>query len=360
MSDLITLTKNDKNFETYLLGTFSKTQRALPVQSLNISTENEIVTFKIVDISNIFKPNKLQFILELLRVRYWIFVALPIAMLLIKAQLDQSLIDPSLVIMNLLGAFFLMSSLNLRNDFQDHYWGLDRIHDGVRIGAIQKGWVSAYDTKLYSRFLLITGIILGLPSVFLFPNLLILILTISLLLILSTGLHQLGMKYRLGTEFASFFLAGPLLTLGYQISIGGKLDLEVLIIGFFTGGLTMFLLYLKNFEFIMINSKANFRNTMIRFGFEKSKFFLKLFWSVGASLFALFRFFYGIGIWRWVVPICCLLITVKIIKTLNQAQSPAGSTLSQAILKSRSLVWFLVAVWLIEQMSYILVVELGS
>ena len=56
MKRLVTLTKANSEFESYLLGSFSRTERAIPVQSLNISTGAEQVTFEIVAIEEIQVP----------------------------------------------------------------------------------------------------------------------------------------------------------------------------------------------------------------------------------------------------------------------------------------------------------------
>ena len=360
MKELITLSKTDPTFESYLLGSFSQSHRALPVKSLNLTTANEVVTFEVLPVTEITLPGFLKRWSHILKVRNWALVALPMVMVLMKVKMDQVSFDSYLAVLNCLGTFFLLSALNLRNDFQDHFWGLDRVHPATQLGPIQKGWISALSVRRLSRIFLVLGCLLGLPSLLIFPQSLIVILGFALLLMMTTGLHQLGMRYRWGTELASFLLPGPLLTLGFQISIGAGWDLEALWMGLFTGGLALFLLYLRNFELLMVNSQANFLNTVTRLGFERSQKLLIVVWSIWSLAFAVFHWVYAIGLWRWALPGILLLAAHRMQQNLKLAQSPAGSSLSQAVLNCRKLAWVVIAVWLVEQMSYLLVVEIGT
>lgn len=360
MSELITISKTDEKFEKYLLGTFSKSHRALPVQSLNISTEAESVTFKVVPLSDIKQPTRTQWWSQILKTRNWLLVILPISMILFKIEMDQVSFDPILVLINTIGALLLLSALNLRNDFQDHYWGLDRVHPDVHAGPIQKGWMTADQVRKLSRLFLILGGMFGLPSLILFPDLLFFILFLSLLLVLATGLHQLGMKYRWGTEISAFLLPGPLLTVGFQISIGAGFDLESVWIGTLTGGLALFTLYLRHFEWMMPNAQVSFQNTMTRIGFEKGKRFLLALWFGWSLVFCIFRWVYGMSYWVWLWIAVLVFVGYRIFHELKIIQSPTGSSLHESLVKIRKMVWLVVAVWLLEHLSYLLAVELGS
>src|SRR5216683_2002056 len=53
----ITLTKNDPDFDSYLLGTFSQTERALPVETYHPQTARERVTFRLVPVEKVGAPS---------------------------------------------------------------------------------------------------------------------------------------------------------------------------------------------------------------------------------------------------------------------------------------------------------------
>lgn len=54
--EYITLTKTDPEFESYLLGNFSQTHRALPVETFHAQTPRERVTFRLVPREKVAAP----------------------------------------------------------------------------------------------------------------------------------------------------------------------------------------------------------------------------------------------------------------------------------------------------------------
>lgn len=201
---------------------------------------------------------------------------------------------------------------------------------------------------------------MGLPAIFVFPELLGLIAILALLGVVAIRSFKMGIKYRRWTEVMAFFLLGPLLTVGFQIAIGGGFDLEVLLIGISTGWLAVFVLHLKNFEQIMVNSQAGFGNTISWLGFEGSKKFLVFSWFVGVSWLLLYHYIYSSTVWMLTFLVVMVVFSILIFKNLMGLQSPVGSQLASVCEKCHRLILFVMAAWALEAMTYVWVIEIGS
>jgi len=353
MSNLITLSKKDPRFFSYLNGNFSKTDRAIPVESLNVNTEAEQVTFQIVPLNEIYRPMRGLYWLRLLKVRNLVLVAFPVFLTLVKNWIDGTLHDPRTFVLGAVGAFFLMTAVNLRNDYLDHLSGLDRVHPQSGSQAIQKGWVTAAQVQRWSYFYLILGVVFGLPALVLYREVLILVGVFTLLGILGLTSYKIGLKYRRWSELTIFLLLGPLLTVGLQYSMGYHFDLEVLWIGAITGWMSVFYLHLKNFEQLMVNEQAQFRNTMTWLGFEKGKTLLFIWWLILAGLVMGYHFEYAAGYWRWVVFFSLLAATVPFGAALSLVNSPLGSKMTKLMHTGKMALYFVMMLIMIETLWYL-------
>jgi 1,4-dihydroxy-2-naphthoate octaprenyltransferase len=360
VSRLITLQQTDPQFKNYLLGTFSKTERAIPINSLNVNSSNEVVTFRIENISEIKKPSLFVLLAQIFKLKTFVLVALPLFLILAKNYVDGVSFDPTLAVLSAMAALSLHAAVNLRNDFRDHMRGLDRVHPTSGSRAIQMGWVTAHTALVLSRVYFFLGILLGLPAVFVFPELLGFIGILAILAIVTMSSFKIGLKYRRWTELIAFFLLGPLLTIGYQIAIGGGFDLESLIIGIATGWLAVFVLHLKNFENIMVNSQAGFMNTMAWLGFEKSKKVLLGWWLLLGFFILGYHIIFSSQTWFVVFLLTFAVFTFLIGNYLRKLKSPVGSEFIRVCEKCYRIVLFVMAMWALESLSYIGVLEIAT
>lgn len=360
MKELLTVSRGDPKFESYLLGTFSQTERALPVQSLNVGSDSETVTFELVPLAEIIKPPFLKFWAQIVKLNSVLLVLLPVFLILIKTALDEIDYDAELAICGTLAALFFHVSVNLRNDFRDHMLGIDRIHPRSGSRAIQLGWITAAQAKKWSWYLFGFGVFFGLPSLFKFPELLFLLGIVMLLMMIGVNSFKAGLKFRSWTELAAFLLFGPLLTLGFQISIGAGIDLEAPILGILTGGYAVLLLHLKNIEMIMVNDRAKFENTMTRLGIDGSRRFLFLFWLTWGLLLSLYHFVYGQILWFGIFLICVGILSFKFWKISENLKTPVGSLFQKSLLDLRRLVDITVILWVVSMLIYLLSHEFQS
>lgn len=357
---LKTLSKIDPEFESYLSGTFSKDHRAIPLQSLNVDTEGEQVTFRIVPISEIETPSFLQKWAEVFKVRSFLLMGLPLLLILTKnSYFDEIEMDPVLVICTVLGCFSLLVGGNLLNDYFDHMRGFDRVHPDQQKKPIQEGWVTAEATRKWSGFYLAVGVFLGIPAVFVNPELLLFCLVPA-----SVGLWVWlsavrGARYRRGSEFLVFLMAGPLLTVGFQMALTGLFELESLWIGVLTGQISVFLMHLKNFRFIVVNGLSGFQNSIQRFGFEGSKKFLFFWWLAFVLNFVAYHWVYWKSYLVFVVAsaVLPLVFSRSFFVLLFQMKSPVGSEMKKIFQVGKSLVSMVMAWWLLE--TFWLIWDLG-
>lgn len=348
MSELITLSKKDPRFRSYIEGTFSDDLRALPIQSLNVNTESEQVTFRVFPRQEITPPLWGLHWLQVLKVRNFLLVAFPIFLIFMKNLMDGTLLDPVTGLLSSLGALSLMAAVNLRNDYLDHLSGLDRLHPQSGSHAIQKGWVTAAQVRRWSFVYLATGILFGLRSLFLYPQIILLVGGFALLGILGMTSYKMGLKYRRWSEWAVFLLLGPMLTAGIQFSLGSPYDLEVLALGVLTGWLAVFYLHLKNFEQLMVNNQAQFENTMTWLGFEKGKAWLSLWWTAFVVLLLVYQALYQSVFWWGVMGLATIFVSLPLWRSLKSLKSPLGSQMKTLVALGNRLILFIIGLWMIQ------------
>lgn len=350
--ELKTLSRRDPEFEAHLRGTFSTTHRALPVQSLNVDTEAEKVTFRIVPLSEIPRPGLFALWAQVFRLRNFLYVLFPLYLVLVKRISDGDEWDPALAALSAAGALSLTLGALLLNDFLDHVKGVDRVHPRAGSQAIQKGWVTAEDTWRWSVFSLILGTALGIPALWVFPDLLSVLALPAAIAGASWLFPQMGLKYRRGAELVVFLLFGPALTAGFEIAVSGAFDLETLWIGVLTGLHFTFLVHLKNFESLMVNSQAGFQNTLASLGFEKGRRFLAAWWGSFLALFAAYQLTYRYDpeslLATWAPVVVPAILSVGFFTSLGRMKSPAGSQMVLTVKMGRSAAVLTVFVWVLQ------------
>jgi 1,4-dihydroxy-2-naphthoate polyprenyltransferase len=361
VAELKTLSKSDPQFLSYLLGTFSRTERALPVKSLNVQSSSETVTFEIVPVKAIQEGPRFRRWLKILKIQNFVLVGLPIFFILANCYLDGRNFDGTLALLSAVAAFFIHASVNLRNDYLDHLSGLDRIQESRETAhPIQKGWITAYQARWISNLFILLGLFLGAPSVLFFPELLFIVSILLIFGFVGIQSYRFGLKYRLWTELTAFLFLGPCLTVGYQMSIGAGFDLEALFIGLITGWFAVYVLHLKNFMSIMTNHEAGFVNTVGLVGFEKAKTLLQWWWLCLLVMINIYQLFYNPSFWAVAFGVFSILLAILQKRAMNKISSPVGSTFRAMLNSCYQLGLILFAFWAAEHLALILVIELGA
>ncbi|MCE3009789.1 MAG: prenyltransferase [Proteobacteria bacterium] len=359
MSELKTLNKSDSDFQSYLLGTFSNTHRALPLQSLNVDSDQERVTFQIVPVQQIETPDFFVKWSQVFKLHTFIYAALPMFLIIVKNLFDGTLINPLDGLLAAVGAFFLHTSLNLRNDFVDHMKGLDRVLPTAGSRAIQKGWVTAQSVKVWAWIYFILGVLFGLKPVLDYPQVLLFVGSLSALGVILITSFRMGVKYRSWTELLVFLLLGPFLTSGFQLSFGAPLDVEAVLIGLLTGWVGVFSLHLRNFELLMVQSQARFRNSITHLGFDSSKVLLKIWWSTFCLGLVLLHVLYSLPEVALVFLVSGFFASFVFWKNLDRLQSPLGSDMTKTLRVGKQIALLQMSLWFSLNFVFLILVTAG-
>lgn len=348
MNSLVTLSKNSPLYKDYLLGTFSKEQRAIPISTLNVNKNNETVTFRILEKKDLVRPSSIEFLIQTLKLRKWFFVLFPMLIVLTKNISYGAVSDPISLWLASFGILFLFISSNLRNDFVDHYWGVDRVFENRGSRAIQKGWLTAIQVRRLSQVFLLLAILFGLPIILTYPKVLYVVSLSSVLILFSLITSKNSIYFQLGNEIAYFFLMGPLLCVGYQMSMGAAFDIEAVLMGILWGWLVLFVHYLSSLINIMASTQAGFKSTITLLGFDKSRRFLAFWWTLYVVMHFFYHLFYAGSYWAWYFSLALLLLTPKLVLKFKSVKSPIGSDLVRLSELGKRFFYLAVFVWLME------------
>lgn len=348
MSFLKTIKKTDPDFEKYILGTFSKTERAIPLESLNVNSDLEQITFRIVPVKEIQKPFFLVWWLQLFKVHHFILILFPIFVISVKNISYGQLNDFSSVLLSVFATLCLQAAAHLRNDYIDHVSGIDRIHPQAGSRAIQNGWITALQVRRLSWVYLFLGTAFGLPVVFNYWQSLLPLLSLALLIFVGIFNFKFAFKFRQWSEVAVFFLFGPLFSMGFQIASGARYDFETVFIGVLIGWFAVFTVHVKNFEQMMINSQAGYQNSISILGFEKAKTLIRLWWLAFLVLFNVYHMTYSGTYWAWIMLLATVLASFGFIGLLNSLESPVGSVMTKLHRQVRLLFVFILSLWFLE------------
>lgn len=354
MSELITLSKGSPQFETYLLGTFSQDLRAIPVQTLNVNSASETVTFRIVPVASLRRPSVLAVFLQTFKVKSFLLILMPLFLVLTKNIVDKDTLDPMLTILATFGVLLAFLAVNLRNDYMDHMKGVDRVMETSGSRAIQNGWVTAAQVKKYSSVILFLALFCALPIAWAAPSVLTVLVPGLAVGLWAQFKKQNSFKYRIGGELALFLMLGPLLTVGYQLSMGMPWDVETLWLGGLWGWLVLFVVHLKNFTHILPGAQAGFTNTINWLGFDKARRLLA-FWWLGFIVFNfLFHMIYAGSYWGFYISVVLLFASVRFIHRLKNISSPAGSDMREVFSSGFRLFLLTIGLWVFECLWYLL------
>ncbi|MBC7457652.1 MAG: UbiA family prenyltransferase [Bdellovibrionaceae bacterium] len=327
MNRFLTLKKTDTNFSSYIWGTFSNTERALPIESLNTGTIQESVTFEIKTLEEIKQPSDLAIFSRLIKWNYFFLLFLPLFYITIKNFLFQRIFDTASFGLAALSSIFLFAGLNIRNDVLDHVSGFDRVIKSNGKKPLLLGWTTAESANHISWILCIIAIALAVP-VCIHQREAIRVVGITLCLFLAGNfLNKNNYKFSHLSEFILFLILGPALCAGYQVAMGSGVDTEILVFGAAWGVAVLFLLYIVQFANLFETSQAGIKNTLTKMGFDKSKTFLILWWSFFIVLWVVYHYFYASRFWLWFGTAILIFWSFPTFIQIKNTHSPIGSDL---------------------------------
>lgn len=354
MSELITLSKRNKEFESYLLGTFSQTHRALPQQTLNVNSASETVTFRIVPLDQIQKPKWWVQVSQIYKVRSFLLILLPIVLILTKNIDDHTMQDPVTSLIATVGVLLAFISINLRNDYMDHMKGVDRVLERSGSRAIQSGWITAAQVKTCSTVFLVLALLCAVPLAFAYPELLGVFAASLAIGLWAQFKKQNSFKYRIGGEIALFVMLGPLLTVGFQMAMGVSPDMESFWLGCVWGWLVLFVVHLRNFMNIFPSSQAGFTNTVNWLGFDKARRLIAIWWILFVVFNLVYHLTYAGSYWGVYLTAVLAFVSGNFIFKLKAISSPVGSEMRSVFRSGFYLFLIAIGMWVFECLWYLL------
>jgi 1,4-dihydroxy-2-naphthoate octaprenyltransferase len=344
--EFITLAKGDAEFDQYLRGTFSRTHRALPIETYHAQTARERVTFHVVAVRDLKIPSWWK-------VYFWSVRPELLGLTMgpaIAAWLDgrQWMQEwnrwPSWLA--LLGVFFLHTAMCVLSDVQDHLRGLDRVNRRQGSQVIQKGWVSARQMQRWAYLNFALAALFGGPALFHAPAQLAVVCALALLCMVAVLLNRWA---RWGvSDLALALLFGPLLTSGIALASFGTCQWRDVVLGVAFGGLTAWSLQFRQFENIFRSRPEGFRTFLTAWDFDRAKVICLTEGVILLLLQPVVALYLAIPLKLWVL---LPLVSVPMILTLGRllkSASPLSSSLTDSgwwALASHSawMVWWIVA-----------------
>lgn len=267
--EFITLTKDDPEFESYLLGTFSRTHRALPVETYNATTARERVTFRLVPVEKVAAPAWWKAYFWSARPELFGLTLGPAVAAWLNHSHSLGAWTKWSSWFALLGLFFLHTAVFLINDVQDHVRGFDRLNRQRGSRVIQKGWARAADMKTWAWMNFALAILFGAPA---FRNAPLELLAICVVAFFALAIVVRNALTRWGAvDLALLLLFGLLLTCGIALASFGEANIHDVFLGGALGALTVWVFQVRQFEDLFRAKIETFRTFLGFRGFDRAK-----------------------------------------------------------------------------------------
>ncbi|MBC7467653.1 MAG: UbiA family prenyltransferase [Bdellovibrio sp.] len=352
-SRFVTVKKFDRDFSKYLWGRTGNDTRAIPVRSLNVGLDDELVTFELKPKSEISQPGFFLFWTTAIKLRSYILFLFPLFYVVSKNFLLERFRDPVALAFALVAMMFIYAGLNIRNDIADHISGFDRVNIPTSLKPILLGWTTASRMSKVSWLLLIIGIVLAIPVVLLEPDEIKVLSVVVVLIVLGQFFKKNSYKEKISGEVILFLLIGMGVTSGFQEALGADIDRETLALGFFWGAAVLFLVHVNNFSHLLTSTQAGIKNTMTNLGFDRAKNFLMIWWGACLVIWFFFHWFYASSYLTWLSTLVLTFWSIPLFIKLSQIRSPLGSDLLKIRESAHKTFLIMVAIFFVENAWYI-------
>lgn len=352
----VTIKKDSPEFQKYLENRATNF-RGVPVESQNINTELEIVTFELKEMSEFAAITWKQKIVPLLKLNKFLYFFFPVFYVVTTSWLHAYEVDALTLLLSWLSVTFLFLAVNLRADYIDHMIGLDRILKKTATKPVSLGWVSAYKVKQFSYVFFVASVALGIPIVIAFPITLLAMACATVIIFWAVLRQRQSFRSHLFGDLGWSLLLGPILSVGFELSIRGASTLQTLMFGFVWGVVVFYRIQLQNFEVIMEASVAKIKNGITWLGFDKGKELIIGLWGASVALFAVFHLIYSHWLYWISTVVLCAIFTYRSRTTYQNLKSPLGSEMGLFIKDFHQLYVLLTVLWAVS-LSFLFVVQI--
>lgn len=335
-----TARRNEARFEQLISGRFSKFERAIPVQSLQVGDPFEEVTFKIVAREFLPKMSWKQLVKSTIKIRHLLLVLFPLFFVVISTW-NNPVLSSLEILLIAVGLFISFFAIQLKIDIQDFVSGYDRLRGEKSLQILKSGSISASELQVKIQRLLGAAFGIGLIPVLLEP--LRAFSLIATLLLFGIG-YKLGSqkKNRFVRDLCLSILAGPVLTYGILPNPGS------IYFGFVWSVFVFFSLQIDHFQNYFEQTRAGERNLITNSSFDRAPQILWLVWSWAILLFAIWNLL-SIKGYVWVGSVLIIaFISFKWRSRLNALKSPLGSDIEKVCEQGHQLYLTFILLWTTE------------
>jgi 1,4-dihydroxy-2-naphthoate octaprenyltransferase len=328
----VTLHRDHKDYISYLNGTFSRLEIAVPVRGFDVDVHRDKITFLVRPRKPLALGDFLIAALRLMRLELFPLTGFPMVAVAIYLHSSQWSISLWLAFFSLM---FLHGGVFAFNDYVDHVKGRDQLGGrGTSPRILQTGVWPAQWALRWSGLQFVIASALAAPFLILQPILIGVGIAALALGVFGYTLAQRGWLRIFVGGTSAFVAFGPLLILGSILLLSpGSLVLSPLFLGLsiWYGWVASFFLRLRQFATMMVDAQAGIKTFATWLGFDRAKVLLLAdlltlvlfgsFCAVGASkafdyrtLVGLVGLVAGTGVLAW-----------KVIRI----SSPAGSSMER-------------------------------
>lgn len=346
-SQFVTAKKSTAEFDRLIKGTFSKTQRALPVQNLRVGSLEEEVTFEIIDVKNI--PKRFAYT-GFIGPKKLLFVLFPIFYFAIRDWSKPLLASPELECL-ICGLILSLLAVQIKVDIQDFISGYDRIRGDKGQKVLNKGLKTVAQLERDFKIVSILAFAVSTVPIIFEPKR---IFSFALTLVLFGAGYSFGVikKNRLVRDLALGFIAGPILAFWIMPKISS------LSFGFIWGFFVFFALQLEHFQHYFAQTQAGEKNLITLKSFDQAPKILWVVWATCLIVYSLIRSQTSHIAWWGGSMLILIIFSFIWRKSLFNLKSPAGSEIDKIVLAGNQLYYTFITLWTAELLFQALVAPL--
>lgn len=278
---LLTLPRKDPLCDRYLRGLGPSGFSIRTVDSLNIQTDQERITFALYPEGEIAKPPLLSRLAQAFRLGFLPMTCGPFLLSLVALKFwgyNFAFWPTALIFAALVGLH--MASFGL-NDYFDHMQGLDRIQFRKGSQVIQKGWLKATQVLLLSYVGIFLSLLCGVYLAFFRPMILIPLFLFILVVVIGFSWRGKNLRYLGLGDLVIGLCMGPLQSWVVALILSPHLMRHFFLLGLPLGLMVSIVFQLRQLESLFAERNLKTGSLVSRLGFDRAKFY------IGVELYSL-------------------------------------------------------------------------
>jgi 1,4-dihydroxy-2-naphthoate octaprenyltransferase len=312
----------------YLSGTFSNTEVAVPVESLDVASSKERVTFRISPIKDISSVQTMSLWSKLFRLEILPITLVPPLSVLFLLHFEGLVVWQ--VLLALLSVTALHAGIFSLNDYVDHMTGVDRLGEKTGSRVIQTGQVKAFHALRLSLGALFLSICLSVPLILINPILLVFGLMAAIFGAFGYIYARSGYRRLILGGLSVFTVFGPLLVFGMATLIKPDFSwkaqwVDIFWLSMIFGFCATMYSQSRQLASQLVDHQVGIRTLAVRLGFDGAKYWLLFLCHVTMAMALYFWSRQGLESVQWLLPAYATFVGVRFAKFIWGIRSPLGS-----------------------------------